>query len=123
FHDDHLFEYLVVLHMTRVSMMLIQSGLVQWKDDEESDDGYSAVCMCIMKGVLQLLSSHPMVINSVYVENKIYLKMTIQRFMFLFVSPDHKEMRKTISRLEYGAKAMCIVCGPHTPIKAHDACS
>ncbi|KAF5450179.1 hypothetical protein F2P56_030551 [Juglans regia] len=28
-----------------------------------------------------------------------------------------KEIHKTISTLEYGAKAKCIVCGPHTPIK------
>ncbi|PWA90861.1 Kinesin, motor domain-containing protein [Artemisia annua] len=30
-------------------------------------------------------------------------------------------MHKTISTLEYGAKAKCIVRGPHTPIKADDS--
>ncbi|KVH91028.1 kinesin-like protein KIN-10A [Cynara cardunculus var. scolymus] len=37
--------------------------------------------------------------------------------MILCASPDPKEMHKTISTLEYGAKAKCIVRGPHTPIK------
>ncbi|CAM8908390.1 unnamed protein product [Rhodiola kirilowii] len=34
--------------------------------------------------------------------------------MILCASPDPKEMYKTISTLEYGSKAKCIVCGPHT---------
>ncbi|GFY93130.1 P-loop containing nucleoside triphosphate hydrolases superfamily protein [Actinidia rufa] len=37
--------------------------------------------------------------------------------MILCASPDPKEMHKTISTLEYGAKAKCIVRGPHTPLK------
>ncbi|KAH7857563.1 hypothetical protein Vadar_014050 [Vaccinium darrowii] len=37
--------------------------------------------------------------------------------MILCASPDPKEMHKTISTLEYGAKAKCIVRGPHTPAK------
>ncbi|KMT16586.1 hypothetical protein BVRB_3g048740 [Beta vulgaris subsp. vulgaris] len=36
--------------------------------------------------------------------------------MILCASPDPKEMHKTISTLEYGAKAKCIVRGPHTPV-------
>ena len=32
-------------------------------------------------------------------------------------------MRKTISTLEYGVKAKCIVHGPHTPIKAGESSS
>ncbi|KAL3506163.1 hypothetical protein ACH5RR_031545 [Cinchona calisaya] len=46
--------------------------------------------------------------------------------MILCASPDPKELHKTISTLEYGAKAKCIVRGPHTPIKekgAHDSSS
>ena len=43
--------------------------------------------------------------------------------MILCASPDPKEMHKTISTLEYGAKAKCIVHGPHTPIKADDSSS
>ncbi|KAL5990516.1 hypothetical protein ACLOJK_011418 [Asimina triloba] len=35
--------------------------------------------------------------------------------MILCASPDPKEIHKTISTLEYGAKAKCIVRGPHTP--------
>lgn len=37
--------------------------------------------------------------------------------MILCASPDPKELHKTISTLEYGAKAKCIVRGPHTPLK------
>ncbi|KAF9595875.1 hypothetical protein IFM89_005361 [Coptis chinensis] len=37
--------------------------------------------------------------------------------MILCASPDPKEMHKTISTLEYGAKAKCIVRGGHTPNK------
>lgn len=37
--------------------------------------------------------------------------------MILCASPDPKEIHKTISTLEYGAKAKCIVRGPHTPSK------
>lgn len=37
--------------------------------------------------------------------------------MILCASPDPKEIHKTISTLEYGAKAKCIVRGPHTPDK------
>ncbi|XP_021752332.1 kinesin-like protein KIN-10A [Chenopodium quinoa] len=37
--------------------------------------------------------------------------------MILCASPDPKETHKTISTLEYGAKAKCIVRGPHTPVK------
>ncbi|KAL6185139.1 hypothetical protein ACLB2K_041274 [Fragaria x ananassa] len=37
--------------------------------------------------------------------------------MVLCASPDPKEIHKTIATLEYGAKAKCIVRGPHTPIK------
>ncbi|KAB1205325.1 Kinesin-like protein KIF11-B [Morella rubra] len=37
--------------------------------------------------------------------------------MILCASPDPKEIHKTISTLEYGAKAKCIVRGPLTPIK------
>ncbi|RAL38816.1 hypothetical protein DM860_013497 [Cuscuta australis] len=37
--------------------------------------------------------------------------------MILCASPDPKELHKTISTLEYGAKAKCIVRGPSTPIK------
>ncbi|XP_023000467.1 kinesin-like protein KIN-10A [Cucurbita maxima] len=37
--------------------------------------------------------------------------------MILCASPDPKELHKTISTLEYGAKAKCIVRGPHTPTK------
>ncbi|XAR57446.1 Plus-end-directed kinesin ATPase [Bertholletia excelsa] len=37
--------------------------------------------------------------------------------MILCASPDPKEMHKTISTLEYGAKAKCIIRGPHTPVK------
>ncbi|XP_057546958.1 kinesin-like protein KIN-10A [Amaranthus tricolor] len=36
--------------------------------------------------------------------------------MILCANPDPKEMHKTISTLEYGAKAKCIVRGPHTPV-------
>ncbi|KAK9072418.1 hypothetical protein SSX86_008852 [Deinandra increscens subsp. villosa] len=43
--------------------------------------------------------------------------------MILCASPDPKEMHKTISTLEYGAKAKCIVRGPHTPIKGEDSSS
>ncbi|KAM7462513.1 hypothetical protein LguiA_030634 [Lonicera macranthoides] len=41
--------------------------------------------------------------------------------MILCASPDPKEMHKTISTLEYGAKAKCIVRGPHTPLKENGA--
>ncbi|XP_077252840.1 kinesin-like protein KIN-10A [Tasmannia lanceolata] len=37
--------------------------------------------------------------------------------MILCASPDPKEMHKTISTLEYGAKAKCIVRAKHTPVK------
>ncbi|KAL2921297.1 Kinesin-like protein KIN-10A [Bienertia sinuspersici] len=37
--------------------------------------------------------------------------------MILCASPDPRETHKTISTLEYGAKAKCIVRGPHTPVK------
>lgn len=37
--------------------------------------------------------------------------------MILCASPDPKEIHKTICTLEYGAKAKCIVRGPHTPNK------
>ncbi|KAG8373193.1 hypothetical protein BUALT_Bualt12G0145600 [Buddleja alternifolia] len=37
--------------------------------------------------------------------------------MILCASPDQKELHKTIATLEYGAKAKCIVRGPHTPVK------
>ncbi|KAK6929749.1 Kinesin motor domain [Dillenia turbinata] len=37
--------------------------------------------------------------------------------MILCASPDPKELHKTISTLEYGAKAKCIVRGPQTPVK------
>ncbi|KAL8227384.1 hypothetical protein R6Q57_017216 [Mikania cordata] len=43
--------------------------------------------------------------------------------MILCASPDPREMHKTISTLEYGAKAKCIVRGPHTPIKGEDPSS
>lgn len=43
--------------------------------------------------------------------------------MILCASPDPKEIYKTISTLEYGAKAKCIVRGPHTPIKDKDDAS
>ncbi|OIT40075.1 PREDICTED: kinesin-like protein KIN-10A [Nicotiana attenuata] len=41
--------------------------------------------------------------------------------MILCASPDPKELHKTISTLEYGAKAKCIVRGPHTPLKEKGA--
>ncbi|KAF3613938.1 putative pleckstrin -like proteiny domain-containing family A member 8-like [Capsicum annuum] len=41
--------------------------------------------------------------------------------MILCASPDPKELHKTISTLEYGGKAKCIVCGPHTPLKEKGA--
>ncbi|KAK1429000.1 hypothetical protein QVD17_11199 [Tagetes erecta] len=41
--------------------------------------------------------------------------------MILCASPDHKDMHKTISTLEYGAKAKCIVRGP--TIKGEDSSS
>ncbi|CAI9290594.1 unnamed protein product [Lactuca saligna] len=42
--------------------------------------------------------------------------------MILCASPDPKEIHKTISTLEYGAKAKCIVRGGlHTPIKTEDS--
>lgn len=37
--------------------------------------------------------------------------------MVLCASPDPKEIHKTICTLEYGAKAKCIIRGPHTPDK------
>lgn len=37
--------------------------------------------------------------------------------MILCASPDPKEIHKTISTLEYGAKAKCIIRGPQTPVK------
>ncbi|KAL0366893.1 UNVERIFIED_CONTAM: Kinesin-like protein KIN-10A [Sesamum radiatum] len=37
--------------------------------------------------------------------------------MVLCASPDPKELHRTIATLEYGAKAKCIVRGPHTPVK------
>lgn len=37
--------------------------------------------------------------------------------MILCASPEPRELHKTIATLEYGAKAKCIVRGPHTPIK------
>ncbi|CAH9126749.1 unnamed protein product [Cuscuta epithymum] len=40
--------------------------------------------------------------------------------MILCASPDPKELHKTIFTLEYGAKAKCIVRGPHTPVKEKD---
>ncbi|MFS8025173.1 putative protein S-acyltransferase [Helianthus anomalus] len=43
--------------------------------------------------------------------------------MILCASPDPKEMHKTISTMEYGAKAKYIVRGPHTPIKGDDSSS
>jgi kinesin family protein 11 len=43
--------------------------------------------------------------------------------MILCASPDPKEIHKTISTLEYGAKAKCIVRGPHTPVKEEDSSS
>lgn len=35
--------------------------------------------------------------------------------MILCASPDPKEMHKTLCTFEYGAKAKCIIRGPHTP--------
>ncbi|GAB4850874.1 hypothetical protein Ancab_030175 [Ancistrocladus abbreviatus] len=44
--------------------------------------------------------------------------------MILCASPDPREMHKTISTLEYGAKAKCIIRGPHTPpVKDEDSAS
>nr|KYP74684.1 Kinesin-like protein KIF11 [Cajanus cajan] len=43
--------------------------------------------------------------------------------MILCASPDPKEIHKTISTLEYGAKAKCIVRGPHTPVKDDESSS
>ncbi|MED6169936.1 hypothetical protein PIB30_025838 [Stylosanthes scabra] len=43
--------------------------------------------------------------------------------MILCASPDPKEIHKTISTLEYGAKAKCIVRGPHTPGKEEESSS
>ncbi|XP_047968169.1 kinesin-like protein KIN-10A [Salvia hispanica] len=44
--------------------------------------------------------------------------------MILCASPEPKELHKTIATLEYGAKAKCIVRGPHTPVKgAEDSSS
>ncbi|KAF7837448.1 kinesin-like protein KIN-10A [Senna tora] len=43
--------------------------------------------------------------------------------MILCASPDPKEIHKTISTLEYGAKAKCIVRGPLTPVKEEDSSS
>ncbi|GMY27092.1 kinesin-like protein KIN-10A [Fagus crenata] len=40
--------------------------------------------------------------------------------MILCASPDPKEIHKTICTLEYGAKAKCIVRGPHTPTPNKD---
>ncbi|KAL1078743.1 hypothetical protein V6Z11_D10G177600 [Gossypium hirsutum] len=37
--------------------------------------------------------------------------------MILCASPDPKEIHKTVCTLEYGAKAKCIIRGPHTPTK------
>ncbi|KAM7279873.1 hypothetical protein ACFE04_007007 [Oxalis oulophora] len=37
--------------------------------------------------------------------------------MILCANPDPKDMHKTICTLEYGAKAKCIIRGPHTPTK------
>ncbi|KAE8688399.1 nucleolar MIF4G domain-containing protein 1-like [Hibiscus syriacus] len=37
--------------------------------------------------------------------------------MILCASPDPKDIHKTVCTLEYGAKAKCIVRGPHTPNK------
>lgn len=37
--------------------------------------------------------------------------------MILCASPDPKEIYKTVCTLEYGAKAKCIIRGPHTPNK------
>ncbi|PIA45465.1 hypothetical protein AQUCO_01700769v1 [Aquilegia coerulea] len=42
--------------------------------------------------------------------------------MILCASPDPKELYKTISTLEYGAKAKCIVRGVHTPNKDNISC-
>ncbi|GLT42132.1 hypothetical protein SLA2020_161510 [Shorea laevis] len=41
--------------------------------------------------------------------------------MILCASPDPKEIHKTLCTLEYGAKAKCIVRGPHTPVKDKSA--
>ncbi|KAE9589741.1 hypothetical protein Lal_00021578 [Lupinus albus] len=41
--------------------------------------------------------------------------------MILCASPDPKEIHKTVTTLEYGAKAKCIVRGPHTPVKDEDS--
>ncbi|KAG6394883.1 hypothetical protein SASPL_145474 [Salvia splendens] len=44
--------------------------------------------------------------------------------MILCASPEPRELHKTIATLEYGAKAKCIVRGPHTPVKgAEDSSS
>ncbi|KAL2325141.1 hypothetical protein Fmac_024199 [Flemingia macrophylla] len=43
--------------------------------------------------------------------------------MILCASPDPKEIHKTISTLEYGAKAKCIVRSPHTPVKDGESSS
>ena len=43
--------------------------------------------------------------------------------MILCASPDPKEIHKTISTLEYGAKAKCIVRGPPTPVKEEESSS
>ncbi|OIV90668.1 hypothetical protein TanjilG_23781 [Lupinus angustifolius] len=43
--------------------------------------------------------------------------------MILCASPDPKEIHKTMSTLEYGAKAKCIVRGPHTPVKDDESSS
>ncbi|OIW01807.1 hypothetical protein TanjilG_03945 [Lupinus angustifolius] len=43
--------------------------------------------------------------------------------MILCASPDPKEIHKTVTTLEYGAKAKCIVRGPHTPVKDEDSSS
>lgn len=41
--------------------------------------------------------------------------------MILCASPGLKELHKTIATLEYGAKAKCIIRGPHTPVKEKGA--
>lgn len=52
-------------------------------------------------------SSHVLFVQDSFEDDKTKI------LMVLCASPDPEEIHKTISTLEYGAKAKCIVCGPH----------
>lgn len=80
------------------------------------------VCVsCYFKLVLLMLSTFFSFLFSLFKDSFEDDKSKV--LMILCASPDPKEIHKTISTLEYGAKAKCIVRGPHSPVKEEDSSS